>query len=206
MAKQYGFYIDTKRCSGCKACLNACKDRQNLADGEKFRKVFEFAGGNWSKDMFGGQVADVYTYYVAMACNQCDDPACMAICPGKAYTKRESDGVVVLDPKKCISCFQCIDACPYNAPTYDYKAEHMKKCVMCTDEATADGVPSPKCVTGCPSRVLDFGEIGELRRKYGRANEIGMFKPITNPNLVVSLHDDSKKGSELVNQSEIEQI
>jgi len=206
MSKQYGFYVDTKRCSGCKACLNACKDRHNLADGEKFRKVFEFSGGTWKEDNFGGQVPEVYTYYVSMACNQCDDPACLAICPGKAYSKRKSDGIVQHDPEKCISCFQCIDACPYNAPTYDYKAEHMKKCEMCTDEATKDGVPKPQCVGACPSRALDFGEIGELRKKYGTANVIATFQNKTKPNLVMSIHNDSKKGNELANKAEIEQV
>ncbi len=76
---------------------------------------------------------------------------------------------------------------------------------MCTDEATADGIPSPKCVTGCPSRVLDFGEISDLRKKYGTANEIGTLKPTTGPNLVMAIHKDAKKGSELVNKAEIEQ-
>ena len=44
--KQLGFYIDSSRCSGCKACQVACKDKNNLEVGRRFRRVYEVNGGN----------------------------------------------------------------------------------------------------------------------------------------------------------------
>ena len=38
-SKQLGFYIDSARCSGCKACQVACKDKNNLDVGRRFRRV-----------------------------------------------------------------------------------------------------------------------------------------------------------------------
>ncbi|MEA7178562.1 4Fe-4S ferredoxin, partial [Salmonella enterica subsp. enterica serovar Montevideo] len=35
--KQLGFFIDSSRCSGCKACQVACKDKNNLEVGRRFR-------------------------------------------------------------------------------------------------------------------------------------------------------------------------
>jgi anaerobic dimethyl sulfoxide reductase subunit B (iron-sulfur subunit) len=203
MSKQYGFYINTKLCSGCKACMVACKDRQNLADGEKFRKVYEFAGGSWSKQSDNSYRQDVYAYYVSMACNQCDDPACLNICPGKVYTKRESDGMVVFDTSKCISCFACKEVCPYSAPTYDYENKYMKKCVMCSDETSEDGIPAPACVAACPSRALEFGEIEELKAKHGSVQSIGAFPSVTEPNVVYTNHKDASLSSVPVNPEEV---
>ncbi|WP_022851988.1 4Fe-4S dicluster domain-containing protein [Limisalsivibrio acetivorans] len=203
MSTQYGFYIDTQHCTGCKACMNACKDRQNLADGEMFRKVYEFAGGGWGTDAYGGFTNDVFTFYVSMACNQCDNPACLNACPASVYSIRESDGVVVMDTSKCISCFACKNSCPYSAPTYDYESKNMKKCIMCTDEKTESGTPSPSCVKACPSRALDFDTIENLKAKYGNVQATAAFPSTTEPNVVYKLHSDSGKGFEHVNPEEV---
>jgi anaerobic dimethyl sulfoxide reductase subunit B (iron-sulfur subunit) len=127
----------------------------------------------------------------------------MKVCPAGVYTKRESDGVVIYDGSKCISCFGCQGACPFSAPTYDYEAKHMKKCNMCTDETDANGVPDPACVKACPSRALDFGEIDELKQKYGTTGTIAAFGDSTKPNVVYNLHKDSVLSRTPVNPEEV---
>ncbi len=52
--KQLGFYIDSARCSGCKACQVACKDKNNLDVGRKYRRVYEVAGGEFIENGTGG--------------------------------------------------------------------------------------------------------------------------------------------------------
>ena len=39
MAKQYGFYIDSAKCTGCKTCQLACKDYKDLQVDVNFRRV-----------------------------------------------------------------------------------------------------------------------------------------------------------------------
>ncbi len=46
---QLGFFVDASKCSGCKTCAVACKDAHNLPVGMNFRKVHEYAGGNWKQ-------------------------------------------------------------------------------------------------------------------------------------------------------------
>ena len=46
---QLGFFVDVSKCSGCKTCAVACKDAHNLPVGMNFRKVHEYAGGNWKQ-------------------------------------------------------------------------------------------------------------------------------------------------------------
>lgn len=48
--KQYGFYVDSSRCSGCKTCQVSCKDNKDLDVGPKFRRVYEYGGGSWAKE------------------------------------------------------------------------------------------------------------------------------------------------------------
>lgn len=57
--KQLGFYIDSSRCSGCKACQVACKDKNNLEVGRRFRRVYEVNGGNFIPT---GQGASAITF------------------------------------------------------------------------------------------------------------------------------------------------
>ena len=44
---QLGFVCNANECSGCKACVIACKDIHNLAPGKKFRRVLSGASGAW---------------------------------------------------------------------------------------------------------------------------------------------------------------
>ena len=45
---------------------------------------------------------------------QCEDSPCTAVCPVGA-TYRTEDGIVLVDPRRCIGCGYCVVACPYGA-------------------------------------------------------------------------------------------
>ena len=184
---QYGFYIDLAKCTGCKTCVIACKDAHSLSVGTNYRKVIEFVEGNWKKDANGAWVQDVRGYYVPIACNECADPACVKVCPTKAHFKRESDGIVLIDEKKCIGCGACAKACPYGAPVLNETAHKMHKCDACVDRL-AQGL-LPICVEACPQRAIEFGEISELRKKYGENADIAPLPSsnTTKPSLVIRL-------------------
>ena len=44
MTTQYGFFIDSSRCTGCKTCELACKDFKDLGPEVSFRRIYEYAG------------------------------------------------------------------------------------------------------------------------------------------------------------------
>ena len=181
--KQYGFYIDSSKCTGCKTCQLSCKDNKDLDVGVNYRRVYEYAGGNWVKDGDAWQ-QDIFSYYLSIACNHCFEPACAKVCPSGAMRKRE-DGFVVVDTETCIGCKYCSMACPYGAPQYNAEKGHMTKCDGCY-ERVADG-KQPICVESCPLRALEFGPIEELRAKYGSLTEVAPLPAaaLTKPNIVI---------------------
>ena len=191
--KQLGFRVDQASCTGCKACQIACKDKNDLPVGINWRRVAEYSGGGWSQDESQGTFKpNVFTYYTSVSCNHCEDPICVRVCPTKAMHKGE-DGIVSVDDGACIGCRYCEWACPYSAPEFSAAKGVMTKCDFCQDYL-AEG-RDPACVAACPSRVLDFGEIDDLRKKYGTTAGIEPLPDpaITRPNFVITPHKDAQK-------------
>ncbi len=148
---QLGFVHHNVDCIGCRSCEIACKDKNNLPAGPRFRRVMNIEGGHFP---------DVFAYKVNMSCNHCADPACLPTCPTGAIWKRAADGIVDIDSTLCIGCRRCEAACPYGAPQWDPIEKIIKKCNLCVDEIEAGR--KPYCVMACMMRVLDIGPIEKL--------------------------------------------
>lgn len=176
MSTQYAFYLDSTACSGCKACQVACKDKHGLEVGRRWRRVYEVSGGDW---VASGEawIPNVFAYNVSVACNHCQRPICLEVCPAGAIFKRD-DGIVLIDPNRCLGCGYCSYACPYDAPQYDKAAGRMTKCTFCYDELEV-GKP-PTCVAACPLRVLEFGLVSDFA---ARATADRTVHPLPDPAL-----------------------
>lgn len=182
---QYGFFFDTRKCNGCKACHIACKDKFDAELTVNPRRVYEYGGGNFVHHSDGTVSCNVFTYYMSVGCNHCDEPVCTKACPTGAMHKRKTDGFVHVAQDICIGCGSCAQACPYDAPQLDPLRKVMVKCDGCYERVANGG--RPLCVAGCTQRALDFGPIGELRAKYGEQASIAPLPSanITSPNLIV---------------------
>lgn len=148
---QLGFVHHNVDCIGCRACEIACKDKNGLAAGPRFRRVQYIEGGTYP---------EVYAYKVNMSCNHCESPACLPACPTGAIFKRKQDGIVDIDSTLCIGCRRCEAACPFGAPQFDPSDNLVKKCNMCVDEIEAGR--KPYCVMACMMRVLDIGPVEQI--------------------------------------------
>ena len=196
---QYGFYFDADRCGSCKACVMACRDKNDTLLGLKYRNVIDFGGGSWVEKDGVVQPDGVFAYSVSVACNHCASPACVANCPTGAMTKRDEDGIVYVDESVCIGCGTCANSCPYGAPRVNPDKGVSGKCNMCMDYLAEGGRPA--CVDACLMRCLDFGDIEELRAKYGDVSDI---EPLpssesTRPSLVIGLSKHAGKEGEVLN-------
>jgi anaerobic dimethyl sulfoxide reductase subunit B (iron-sulfur subunit) len=190
VAEKLGFYFDQSLCNGCKACQVACKDKHDTPLGVNWRRVVEYSGGSWQQD--GDTfVPNVFSYYTSIACNHCENPICVEVCPTTAMHQGE-DGVVTVDSGKCVGCRYCEWACPYSAPQFNADLGYMTKCDLCADYRETG--QDPACVAACPSRALDWGPIDELREKYGDVDAVAPLPDpsITNPHLVIKPHKDAQ--------------
>ena len=190
---QLGFIHNNVDCIGCRACEIACKDKNGLAAGPRFRRVQYVEGGTFP---------DVYAYKVNVSCNHCAEPACLPTCPTGAIWKRKVDGIVDIDSTLCIGCRRCEAACPYGAPQFDPEDNLVKKCNMCVDEIEAGR--KPYCVMACMMRVLDIGPIDLLRNKQYPTKAIAPHEQpvravknfadpeLTNPSIVFVAHSKGR--------------
>jgi len=187
---QYGFHIDTKKCSGCKTCQISCKDKNDLDIGLLWRRTYKYGGGNFHEISEGVFTNDIFSYYVSISCNHCNEPVCVKACPTGAMYKRREDGIVKVMTDLCIGCESCARACPYDAPQLDRYRKIMTKCDGCLDRLTK-GL-NPICVESCTQRAIDFDTMDNLKAKYPDA-VLGDIKPlpssgITSPNLLITVN------------------
>ena len=141
---EFYFYHNTETCVGCCACQLACKDHNNLAPGEFYRRVRQAS--------FPGE--EKARFYSA-SCNHCERPMCVAACPNGAFYK-EADGTVRHDDGKCIGCGKCLWACPYGSISLSKERGVAQKCTGCYDRRQ-QGL-DPACVAACINRSLQWGK------------------------------------------------
>lgn len=163
-----GFLVDLNYCISCKACEVSCKTWNDVPTGRdvRLRRVVDEVVG------VSPNVQD--TYSVSLACNHCEDAACVKACPQGALSRR-ADGLVVHDRSKCVGCRWCEAVCPYGAPQFDAVETIMWKCSGCPDRVDAGLLPA--CADACPTEALSFGPLDEFDRIGVR--EIARF---ANPN------------------------
>lgn len=174
-----GFYHNSTICTECKSCQIACKDIHDLDAATNLRKVSCYEGGAYPNP---------WVYFLSIACNHCESPACLANCPVGAISKMD-DGTVVIDEGLCIGCQTCLKSCPYGAPKFIKELGISKKCDGCL-ELRKEG-KNPACVDSCLMRALEFGDIDDLRAAHSTEKLTADLPPLpssteTSPNLLIN--------------------
>ena len=173
----YGFAVDTRRCIGCHTCSVACRIENNLPKGIWWNNALTDGGENM--DTPSGVFPNVKMSYVTVACQHCENPACVKVCPVGATYKDPETGVVRQDYDKCIGCRMCMAACPYTGvrsfnweePKYhmDYAVGgkdvpvHQKhvveKCTFCYHRISKG--EEPACMHLCVGRARFWGDLDD---------------------------------------------
>ncbi|MFB3813773.1 MAG: 4Fe-4S dicluster domain-containing protein [Terriglobales bacterium] len=158
---QMGFYFNQDLCINCRTCVVACKDWHDIPAGPvSFMRVATVEKGKYP---------DVSVHSMVVTCYHCANPGCVSACPVGAISKRDEDGVVIVDNSVCLgkdSCKLCLGACPYRAPQFAAGDDaRMVKCDLCLDRLIEK--KKPICVEACIMRALDVGPMEALRARYG---------------------------------------
>lgn len=133
--------ISPKKCNNCKTCEAVCSNSAvNVI-------TFEEAAIS-----------------VPVMCVQCEDAACMKVCPAGAISRNE-DGAVVPDPNRCIGCKLCVSACPMGNIHYNMSQKKILKCNLCSGK--------PNCAKYCPTRAIEYvdGTMSNISKKKAIASK-----------------------------------
>ncbi len=121
---RYGMTIDLDRCTGCQACVVACKQENNISYGDaetghKGRRI------SWIsiRTEIEGEYPNAKVRFMPLLCQHCDRPPCTDVCPtGATYKNR--DGIVAQIYARCIGCRYCANGCPYSAKYFNWFAPY----------------------------------------------------------------------------------
>jgi formate dehydrogenase iron-sulfur subunit len=147
-----GILVDISLCIGCESCMEACR----TANGLKPTSQRRLSPDNYV--IVENLEADVYYRH---ACMHCEHATCVSACPVAALEKTEL-GPVIWHAEKCMGCRYCLQACPFQIPTYEWHnpVPSVRKCTMCYDRIVAGGQPA--CTEACPTGAILFGEREDL--------------------------------------------
>jgi Fe-S-cluster-containing dehydrogenase component len=164
-ADQMGMLYDATRCIGCKACVVACHEANDLPPdrGEGPLDVYDAPERlSWkTKNIIKLYQGDGQTSYMKQQCMHCLDPACCGACMLGALQKREH-GIVWWDGTKCVGCRYCQMACPFNIPKFEWESSNPRiiKCELCRHLIAKGGIPA--CCKVCPAKAVIYGSREEL--------------------------------------------
>jgi len=163
------FVFDTAQCSGCYNCQVVCKDEHCNNDWLPYAKPQPDAGQFWIKidEHIRGTVPKVKVSYVANLCMHCDNAPCIDACSEEAIYKR-NDGLVIIDPMKCVGSQLCLAACPYGVIYFNQDLKISQKCTGCAHLLDRSGWKyGPRCTDACVNEALRFGEEVEFSAELG---------------------------------------
>lgn len=177
-----GIAINKTRCIGCQTCAHACKMQNNVPSGMRWNRVL--TEGCDVEDGALGEFPNLSRGYLPVACQHCENPACLRVCPTGA-TYKDDKGRVEIDYEKCIGCRMCMAACPYNArvfnwnepvrdPDFNYGDKDVpvrgkgvvEKCTLCKERT--DRGDEPMCVKCCLAKARIFGDLDDPESEVSR--------------------------------------
>ena len=147
----YSMVVRVDQCIGCRRCMRGCIDTNHVPDYGWRTLVLER-----EVPMAIGQKRE----FIPVLCNQCNNPPCVRACPVVATYKDKTNGIVMMDNKKCIGCKICMVACPYDARYFNEEKHAIDKCDFCFESRLSRGEKDVACSAACPRLPSTFHRIG----------------------------------------------
>ncbi|MDR1988814.1 MAG: 4Fe-4S dicluster domain-containing protein [Acidobacteriaceae bacterium] len=212
MAYRWGMAVDLDRCTGCQACVTACRSENNIPTAGE-QQASRGRAIHWIRveRYFEGEFPNVRVKYRPVLCQQCDAAPCEPVCPTYASSHNE-DGLNAQIYNRCIGTRYCANACPYNTRFFDFfnpsweKPLHlqlnpdvsvrevgvMEKCTFCVQRINA-----AKVTARGEDRTVKDGEIQPACAQSCPSKAI-VFGDLNDPDSEVSRLAESPRGHKLL--------
>lgn len=152
----YSMVVRMDRCIGCRLCVKACIATNHVPD---------YGWRTLVLDREVPQAIGQKREFIPVLCNQCNNPPCVRACPVVATYKDKTNGIVMMDIKKCIGCKICMEACPYDARYFNEEKSAIDKCDFCFESRLSRGEKNVACSVACPADVRVFGDLSDTESR-----------------------------------------
>ena len=194
--------IDDNKCIGCGLCAEACKKENGVPEGPYYRTWIEryiIPKPKPGSDQTRGEAMvdspdggmhgfpnrpcrriRLSTRSSSRSCATCAKIRLASRSVRSARRFDAPDGAVLIDPKYCIGCAFCVQACPYGSRFLNPVTHTAEKCTLCYHRITR-GL-KPACVEICPAEARIFGDLKNLPaddplQKFYEKNRVQVLKP-----------------------------
>jgi Fe-S-cluster-containing dehydrogenase component len=214
MSRRWGMVVDLDRCTGCEACVVACRAENNVPTvGET-----EAARGraiHWIRieRYWEGEFPNARIRFVPVLCQHCEAAPCEPVCPTYA-SYHTADGLNAQVYNRCIGTRYCANACPYTVRFFNFfhpvweKPLHlqlnpevsvrevgvMEKCTFCVQRIKAAELQAK-----AEARELRDGDVQPACAQACPADAL-LFGDLNDPDSRVARLARSPRGSKLLEE------
>jgi Fe-S-cluster-containing dehydrogenase component len=120
MAHRWGMIVDLDRCTGCEACVVACRAENNIPTaGEKQASIGRAVHWIRIERYWEGEFPEARVRFRPVLCQHCDAAPCEPVCP--VYASYQNDeGLNAQIYNRCIGTRYCANACPYTVRFFNF--------------------------------------------------------------------------------------
>ncbi|MBI2267466.1 MAG: 4Fe-4S dicluster domain-containing protein [Armatimonadetes bacterium] len=171
---RWGMVADVDRCTGCKACVLACRSENNVpVVGEQEVNRGRILDWIHVDRFWKGEYPDVTAEFIPMLCQHCEKAPCESVCP--VYASHHShDGLNAQIYNRCVGTRFCANNCPYHVRVFNFFSPRWPQPLeqqLNPDVTARDTGVMEKC-TFCVQRIRRAELDARLRGKPLRDGEL----------------------------------